>query len=77
MSIPEGKEADKKQLQFYHASFHDFLFDPNRSNKFAIDEQDALLDVIQMGIHWYEVDVTHFHSNGGKLDPTEALRQLF
>jgi hypothetical protein len=66
MSIPEAEQAAVRQLQFYHASFQDFLRDPNRSGEFAISEHDALLDAIQFGIYWCEVDATHFHTHDGE-----------
>jgi hypothetical protein len=68
MSIPGFENAAKSHLQFYHASFHDFLLDPNRSSKFAIGEQDALLDVLLPGIYWCEIDAINFYTNEGKLN---------
>ncbi|XP_006461556.1 hypothetical protein AGABI2DRAFT_118433 [Agaricus bisporus var. bisporus H97] len=61
MSIPEPEDAAISQLQFHHTSFQDFLLDPNRSGKFVIRKHEALLDIVQSGIYWYEVDVIHFH----------------
>jgi hypothetical protein len=76
MRIPEPEEAGEWQLQFYHASFQDFLLDPNRSSKYVIAEQNMLLDLVQVGFNWCEVDTAHFHTHQGKLSWT-ALMQLF
>ncbi|XP_006457631.1 hypothetical protein AGABI2DRAFT_189090 [Agaricus bisporus var. bisporus H97] len=65
MSIAEPEDAAQSPLQFYHASFQDFLLDTNRSGKFSIDEQEAVVYMTQLCIYWYEVDVTHFHTNDG------------
>jgi hypothetical protein len=69
MSIPETEDGARSQLQFHHASFQDFLLDPNRSGKFVLSMQTALVDIIKSGIFWYEIDVTHFHTNDGKPGP--------
>jgi hypothetical protein len=76
MRVPEPEEAAEWQLQFYHASFQDFLLDPNRSSKYVIAEQNMLLDLVQVGLYWCEVDAAHFHTEQGKLSWT-ALMQLF
>ncbi|KAF7770234.1 hypothetical protein Agabi119p4_6208 [Agaricus bisporus var. burnettii] len=65
MRIPEPEDVAESQIQFHHASFQDFLLDPNRSGKFAIDSHKVLVDVLKSGIFWYDVDVTHFHTDDG------------
>jgi hypothetical protein len=67
-SVPDPEDADKSQLRFYHASFQDFLINPNRSGKFCISEQDAVADIVPLCVHWYEVDTALFHTGDGKLD---------
>jgi hypothetical protein len=73
MRIPEPAEAAESQLDFYHTSFQDFLLDPNRAGKFVIGEYKALVDILQLFIYWYEVDVTNFHTSDGKPDSEETL----
>jgi hypothetical protein len=68
MSIPELEDAPQFQLQFHHASFQDFLLDPNRSGKFFIDERMALMEMIESGFKWFEVRVMDFHTRNGKPD---------
>jgi hypothetical protein len=72
-SIPDPDEADKSQLRFYHASFQDFLINPNRSGKFCISEQDAVADIIPLCVYWCEVDTALFHTDDGKLDLKGSL----
>jgi hypothetical protein len=66
MRIPEPEDAAKSQLQFYHASFQDFLLDPNRSGKFAICQKKAMMDVLHSLVYWYDVDAAHFHTHASK-----------
>ncbi|EKM81429.1 hypothetical protein AGABI1DRAFT_36621, partial [Agaricus bisporus var. burnettii JB137-S8] len=61
MSVPEPGDATETQLQFYHASFQDFLLDPHRSGKFVIGGYKALVIFLQSLIYWLEVDATYFH----------------
>ncbi|EKM81463.1 hypothetical protein AGABI1DRAFT_105043 [Agaricus bisporus var. burnettii JB137-S8] len=65
ISVPEPGDAAGTQLQFYHASFQDFLLDPHRSDKFVIGEYKALVIFLQLFIYWSEVDFTHFHACDG------------
>ncbi|XP_006463959.1 hypothetical protein AGABI2DRAFT_120766 [Agaricus bisporus var. bisporus H97] len=65
MSVPESGDAAKSELQFYHASFQDFLLDPNRSGKFVVGEYKAEVIILQSWIYWMEVDTTHFHTHDG------------
>jgi hypothetical protein len=65
-SIPKPADANKYQLRFYHASFQDFLINPNRSGKFCISEQDAVAVIVPLCVHWCEVDTALFHTDDGK-----------
>jgi hypothetical protein len=73
MAIPEPEDAAKFQLQFYHASFQDFLLDPNRSGKYAICKQKALVEILHFLTYWYDVDAGHFHTHDGKADSGEIF----
>jgi hypothetical protein len=75
MRIPEPEDAAESELEFYHASFQDFLLDPNRSGKYVIGEHRALVDILQLFIYWFEVDATYFHTNDGKPDFGEIFCQ--
>jgi hypothetical protein len=66
MAIPESEDAGRSQVQFYHASFQDFLLDPKRSGKFAICEKKALVDFLHSLIYWLDVDMKHFYTRDGK-----------
>jgi hypothetical protein len=68
MCIPDPEDAATSQLQFYHASFPDFLLNPNCSGKFAICKQKALVDILHLLIYWYDVDAVHFHTHDSKPD---------
>jgi hypothetical protein len=70
-NIPDPEDADKSQIQFYHASFQDFLVDPNRSGKFCISEQDALADIVPLCVYQCEVDAIQFHAGDGKRNLNE------
>ncbi|XP_006461553.1 hypothetical protein AGABI2DRAFT_118431 [Agaricus bisporus var. bisporus H97] len=65
MSVPEPGDAAETRLHFYHASFQDFLLDPNRSGRFLIGEYKAQVIFLQSLIYWLEVDATHFHTLDG------------
>jgi hypothetical protein len=71
MGIPEPDDAAESQLTFYHASFQDFLLDPNRAGKFAISAQEALEAIVHLCIYWSDVDATHSRARDGKLDRQE------
>jgi hypothetical protein len=75
MRIPEPEDAAKSQLQFYHASYQDFLLDPNCSGKFAICEPKAMVEILHLFLYWYDVDVAHFHIHDGKPDPGEIFHE--
>ncbi|KAF5364088.1 hypothetical protein D9756_001024 [Leucocoprinus leucothites] len=50
--VPPPSEASSKALQFYHASFTDFLQDPARSGKFHIRKDAELLGCAVRCIRW-------------------------
>jgi hypothetical protein len=66
MWIPDLEDAAQYQLRFHHASFQDFLLDPNRSGGFFIDQQTALMDIVMSSIYWCDIDAMHFHTNDSK-----------
>jgi hypothetical protein len=66
MWIPALEEADQSWPHFHHASFLDFLLDPNRSGKFAISLHQASVDILMSSVYWCDIDATHFHTNDGK-----------
>jgi hypothetical protein len=66
MWIPTLEEADQCMPGFHHASFLDFLLDPNRSGKFAINPHQAFVDVLMSCIYWCDIDAMHFHTKDGK-----------
>lgn len=65
-NIPEPSDASRSQLQFYHASFRDFLLDMNRSGPFALEKQRALVDNVKLAFFWYDVDTTRYHGSDGE-----------
>jgi hypothetical protein len=71
MAMPDPEDAANSKLRFYHASFQDFLLDPNRSGKFVISEQDALDNIVQSSAYWCDVDAARFHIHDGKPDSEE------
>ncbi|KAF5356096.1 hypothetical protein D9756_004383 [Leucocoprinus leucothites] len=52
LNVPPPSEASSKALQFYHASFTDFLRDPARSGKFHIGGATGNLDCVVRCIRW-------------------------
>ncbi|KXN92563.1 hypothetical protein AN958_06860 [Leucoagaricus sp. SymC.cos] len=65
INIPEPEDADKSPLRFFHASFQDFLVDPNRSGLYHIARTKAIAEVIKSALFWNEFDSVHFHSAQG------------
>ncbi|KAF9448862.1 hypothetical protein P691DRAFT_668629, partial [Macrolepiota fuliginosa MF-IS2] len=63
--VPSPEQAYQVPLYFYHASFQDFLKDPNRSGRFVIDEQKAWVDIAKSSLFWHSIDTTRFHTNDG------------
>ncbi|KXN80991.1 hypothetical protein AN958_06503 [Leucoagaricus sp. SymC.cos] len=63
--IPTPEDAMERQISFCHASFADFLRDPNRSGKFVIDEGKALVDIAKNLLFWHDLDARLFHAADG------------
>ncbi|KAJ3555513.1 hypothetical protein NP233_g12193 [Leucocoprinus birnbaumii] len=61
ISIPTPDDALATPLQIYHASFQDFLLDPQRSGKFFISKQKARVEVLKSILFWHESDSVQFH----------------
>lgn len=54
LRVPEPRQADMKSIEFYHASFGDFLKDPNRSNIFALDQANIYSNLQDHALCWYQ-----------------------
>ncbi|KAF9442217.1 hypothetical protein P691DRAFT_681947, partial [Macrolepiota fuliginosa MF-IS2] len=52
--VPPAEESDKTPLRIYHASFYDFLKDPNRSGKFCLNRQAVDYDFTLQCLYWIE-----------------------
>ncbi|KAF9444094.1 hypothetical protein P691DRAFT_678258, partial [Macrolepiota fuliginosa MF-IS2] len=65
VAIPAPEDASNTPLRFHHASFGDFLSDPNRSGRFTVEEKKAGVDLAKSCLFWHNFDVTHFHTNDG------------
>lgn len=74
IDVPEPGDAAKVPLRFHHTSFQDFLLDPNRSGKFVIDEQRALVAIAKSALFWHGIDLKHFHYDDGERHQDESLR---
>ncbi|KAJ3573772.1 hypothetical protein NP233_g2218 [Leucocoprinus birnbaumii] len=68
VDVPGPEKAGTMPLRFYHASFQDFLVDPSRSGRFAIEEKQAVIDITKSLLFWHEVDAGHFHTTDGPWD---------
>lgn len=66
VGVPEPEDAAQVPLSFYHASFQDFLRDPNRSGKFVIEEQKVLVSCTKLALFWYDIDLREFHTDDGE-----------
>lgn len=53
LDVPRSEAAHTASLKFFHASFSDFLQNPNRSRAFAIDQTRARCDIAVSCIQWY------------------------
>ncbi|KAJ3561819.1 hypothetical protein NP233_g9964 [Leucocoprinus birnbaumii] len=62
ISIPTPNHAFTTPLKFYHASFQDFLLDPQRSGMFFISKQKARVEVLKSILFWHESDSVQFHA---------------
>ncbi|KAF9441418.1 hypothetical protein P691DRAFT_574429 [Macrolepiota fuliginosa MF-IS2] len=53
MDIPIPSAAGTGGVRFYHASFGDFLKNPSRSGKFALDQAKSHYEVAVSCLRWY------------------------
>ncbi|KAF9444096.1 hypothetical protein P691DRAFT_736993 [Macrolepiota fuliginosa MF-IS2] len=65
IAVPVPEEASKAPLRLHHASFQDFLSDPNRSGRFVVERGKALFDIAKSCLFWHDIDVMHFHADDG------------
>ncbi|KXN87795.1 hypothetical protein AN958_08111 [Leucoagaricus sp. SymC.cos] len=63
MEVPPAPEAPRLCLLLYRSSFADYLSDPVRSGRFAIDEGTVHLKVARQGFQWLR------HASRTKPDP--------
>ncbi|KAF5359767.1 hypothetical protein D9756_003581 [Leucocoprinus leucothites] len=52
IKVPIGVEAQEYGIQFYHASFPDFLRRSERSSQYSVDENAVHLDVAIRALRW-------------------------
>ncbi|KAJ3563564.1 hypothetical protein NP233_g8863 [Leucocoprinus birnbaumii] len=51
--VPPAEEAHKRPIQIYHASLTDYLKDPKRSGRFALNQDVVLyLDIVTSSLKW-------------------------
>ncbi|KAF5357764.1 hypothetical protein D9756_001320 [Leucocoprinus leucothites] len=67
IDVPSPEKAGNTPIRFYHASFQDFLIDASRSEKFAIDKKQALVDVTKSLFFWHGIDAERFHTTDTKV----------
>ena len=65
LDVPSPEVASNRPLRFFHASFEDFLRDPNRSDRFAISWEEFSLDHAKLCLSWYKTDLALFHMTDG------------
>jgi hypothetical protein len=53
LHVPSSSEALGNPIEFYHASFADFLRDPGRSGGFCLDEAAVHFDVAFTALRWH------------------------
>ncbi|KAJ3573781.1 hypothetical protein NP233_g2213 [Leucocoprinus birnbaumii] len=63
IDVPTSEKATSNPLRFYHASFQDFLIDGRRSERFAVEQDQACADITRSLLYWNEVDARHFHAD--------------
>lgn len=66
VDVPSPEAALQWHLRFYHTSFEDYLCDPSRSGKFAIEQNDVDLSCAKLYLSWYKTDLELFHANDGE-----------
>ncbi len=65
IDVPPPEVALDRQIHFYHASFEDYLRDPSRSGKFAIDGNDIDLNLAKLCLSWCRADLKRFQTFDG------------
>ncbi|KAJ3567718.1 hypothetical protein NP233_g6178 [Leucocoprinus birnbaumii] len=65
VEIPAPEDASEIQLRFFHASFEEYLLDPQRSQKFFIDQGIATHEIAKSCLDWYRLDLDLFHNDDG------------
>ncbi|KAF9449952.1 hypothetical protein P691DRAFT_811407 [Macrolepiota fuliginosa MF-IS2] len=60
LDIPPVEKADQDIIRLYHASFSDFLCDPDRSKSFSLDVDVARHDLASDTIKWYNYLIQTF-----------------
>lgn len=63
--IPPLEKTGDQVIRLYHASFSDFLRDPNRSGQFALMEGPARRDLAVCTIKWYNYLMQSFCNSEG------------
>lgn len=56
LEVPSPEDAHNSYLKFYHASFEDYLSNPLRSGKFAIDLDEARIEMARLCPFSYKID---------------------
>ena len=62
IDVPTPETASEMSLLFYYASFEDYLLDPNRSGKFFVQKYYAQVEIAELCLFWYKIDLELFHS---------------
>ncbi|KAF5359412.1 hypothetical protein D9756_003582 [Leucocoprinus leucothites] len=62
IKVPIGMEAQQNGIQFYHASFSDFLQRSERSSQYSVHDDKVYLDVAMRALQW------QMHSEHGRPD---------
>ncbi|KAF9445865.1 hypothetical protein P691DRAFT_805060 [Macrolepiota fuliginosa MF-IS2] len=77
LSVPDAKDGDKVVVQFYHASFGDFLRDPKRSDAFHQQQMEARCEVAIQCLHWHSMLISHNCCRKGEACPPASLPFLW
>ncbi|KAF5355193.1 hypothetical protein D9756_005677 [Leucocoprinus leucothites] len=62
LKVSSSENAAHEQLEFYHASFHDFLLEPSRSGVFTLKRQEMFAVELKTYMLWHQSDHSaHYH----------------
>jgi hypothetical protein len=50
LKIPHWKSAHKEKLTFLHASFADYLRNPNRSGNFYVGSYEDIMEIVELAL---------------------------